>query len=233
MIILSNRVIQKLADGFERPNSTGLATPLACHPHSRKDSMRFVTSIALLAISSFNLALAQTPPASTAASARDQTKPENTPSASPDEDVRKKWVGTWDATIESTGKDGKPVTNPAKATVKLAYGGKWLVTEFEGTFMGKAFSGQEVLGYDARTKKYFLNWIDSAATTFSTGEGTFDPKTDTMTFAVNGLDDSTGKMATWRQVDVWKDADHHEWSIRTTKDGKEQIQMTIRYRRHP
>jgi hypothetical protein len=52
-------------------------------------------------------------------------------------------------------------------------------------------------------KKYILNWIDATATSFSTGEGIFDPKTNTMTFVLSGRDDSTGNMATWRQVDVW------------------------------
>jgi hypothetical protein len=148
----------------------------------------------------------------------------------PEQEILKKWVGNWDATIESTGKDGKSVTNAAKATVKLAYGGRWLITDFDGTFNGAPFSGQEVVGYDTVDKKYLLNWIDSAATSFSTGEGSFDQKSNTMTYSVTTRDDSTGKMTTWRQVDIWKDADHHEWSIRTTSpDGKENIQMTIRY----
>jgi hypothetical protein len=147
------------------------------------------------------------------------------------QDVLKKWVGTWDATIESTGRDGKLVSSPAKATVRLAHGGRWLITDFDGNFMGARFTGQEVLGYDPVAKKYLLNWIDSAATSFSTGEGTFDPQTNTMTLNVSSRDDRTGKMTTWRQIDIWKDADHHDWTIRVMKDGQEQIQMTIRYRR--
>jgi hypothetical protein len=154
------------------------------------------------------------------------------PALSPEQEVLKKWVGTWDATIESTDRDGKTVTSSAKSTVRLAYGGRWLITEFEGTFMGAPFSGQEVLGYDPVAKKYLLNWVDSAATSFSTGEGTFDAKTNTMTLKVSTRDDATGKTATWRQVDVWSDANNHEWTIRVaSKDGNEQIQMKIRYRR--
>jgi hypothetical protein len=158
---------------------------------------------------------------------------EDKPTASPEQELLKKWVGTWDATIETTGRDGKPVTTKAKSTVKLAYGNRWLITDFDGTFMGAPFTGQEVLGYDPVAKKYILNWIDATSTSFSTGEGTFESKTNTLTKTVSGRDDSTGKMATWRQVDTWKDADTHEWTIRVTgKDGKEQIQMTIKYRRH-
>jgi hypothetical protein len=157
------------------------------------------------------------------------------PSAStstPEIDVLKKWVGNWEATIESTARDGKPVTNAAKATAKLS-GGRWLVTDFDGTFMGAPFIGHEVIGYDPVAKKYVLNWVDSMATSFATGEGLYNPQTKTLTLTVSGRDDSTGKMTTWRQVDIWKDADHHDWTLRTIspKDAKEQIQMTIHYRR--
>jgi hypothetical protein len=147
-------------------------------------------------------------------------------------DVLKKWVGSWEATIESTSRDGKPVTNAAKATAKLS-GGRWLVTDFDGTFMGAPFIGHEVIGYDPVAKKYVLNWVDSMATSFATGEGLYNPQTKTLTLTVSGRDDSTGKMTTWRQVDIWKDADHHDWTLRTisSKDAKEQIQMTIHYRR--
>jgi Protein of unknown function (DUF1579) len=147
-------------------------------------------------------------------------------------DVLKKWVGSWEATIESTGRDGKPVTNAAKSIVKLS-GGRWLVTDFDGTFMGAPFIGHEVIGYDPVAKKYVLNWVDSMATSFATGEGLYNPQTKTLTLTVTGRDDSTGKMTTWRQVDIWKDADHHDWTLRTisAKDAKEQVQMTIRYHR--
>jgi uncharacterized protein DUF1579 len=151
--------------------------------------------------------------------------------AHPETDVLKQWVGDWDATIESAGRDGKPVTNPAKTKVKLI-GGRWLITDFEGTFAGAPFIGHEVLGYDPIAKKYVLNWVDAMATGFATGEGQFDPQTKTLTLSVSGRDDSKGTMVTWKQVDIWKDADHHDWTLRPIgADGKEQIQMTIRYSR--
>jgi hypothetical protein len=154
--------------------------------------------------------------------------------ASSEEGVLKQWVGNWEATIESTGRDGKPVKSAAKATVKLL-GKRWLITDFDGTFMGAPFIGHEVLGYDPLAKKYLLNWVDGTATSFASGEGLYNPQSKTLTLTVTGRDDSTGKTATWRQVDIWKDPDHHEWSLRTisAKDAKEQIQMTIRYHRSP
>jgi hypothetical protein len=153
--------------------------------------------------------------------------------AHPETDVLKKWVGDWDATIESTGRDGKPATSAAKSSVKLL-GGRWLITDFDGTFMGAPFIGHEVLGYDPSAKKYVLSWVDALATSFATGEGLYNRETKTLTLTLTGRDDSTGKTATWRQVDIWKDADHHDWTLRTlsAKDAKEQIQMTIHYSRH-
>jgi hypothetical protein len=156
------------------------------------------------------------------------------PPVSPEQDVLKQWAGNWEATIESTGRDGKPVKNAAKATVRLL-GKRWLITDFDGTFLGAPFIGHEVLGYDPLAKKYLLNWVDGSATSFATGEGLYNSQSKTLTLTVTGRDDTTGKPTTWRQVDIWKDPDHHEWSLRTIapKDAKEQIQMTIRYHRLP
>jgi hypothetical protein len=193
-----------------------------------------LTFIVVLSVLAMGQTQSQPPKDSRPTAALEQAanKKENSTAENTEQDVLKKWVGTWDATIESTDRDGKTVANTAKSTVKLAYGDKWLITDFEGTFLGAPFSGQEVLGYDPVARKFILNWIDSAATSFSTGEGTFDPKTKVMTFTVSGRDDKTGKITTWKQIDTWKDSDNHEWTIRTTsKDGKEQIQMTIKYRR--
>jgi hypothetical protein len=147
-------------------------------------------------------------------------------------EVLKQWVGEWDAVIESTGRDGKPVTSPAKSSVRLL-GKRWLITDFDGTFMGSPFIGHEVLGYDPIAKKYLLNWVDLQATTFATGEGQFDPQTKTLALTLTGRDDAKRKAVNWRQVDIWKDADHHEWTIRVAspKDGKEEVQITIRYSR--
>jgi hypothetical protein len=198
--------------------------------------MRITIATLLLAClttaSSTLLAQDSKKPASSSAKTETKTAA-GSPTAHPETDVLKKWVGEWDATIESTGRDGKPVASAAKSSVKLL-GGRWLITDFDGTFMGAPFIGHEVLGYDPSAKKYLLSWVDALATSFATGEGLYNPQTKTLTLTVSGRDDSTGKTATWRQVDIWKDADHHDWTLRTIspKDAKEQIQMTIHYSRH-
>jgi hypothetical protein len=189
-------------------------------------------TICAFALSLVSLLPAQQPKKQTASTKNATNAAPVLASSTPELDVLKKWVGNWEATIVSTGRDGKPVTNAAKSSVKLL-GGRWLITDFDGTFMGAPFIGHEVLGYDPVAKKYVLNWVDATATSFATGEGLYNPQTKTLTLTVSGRDDSTGKTATWRQVDIWKDAEHHDWSLRTIspKDAKEQIQMTIQYRR--
>jgi hypothetical protein len=197
--------------------------------------MRTSLALLLLAVSlpsttSFR-AQDSTQPAAPAANAKAKASG-TSPAAQSEAKVLERWVGNWDATIESTGRDGKPVTSAAKTTVKLL-GRRWLITDFEGTFLGAPFIGHEVLGYDPIAKKYVLNWVDGSATSFATGEGLYDPPSKTLTLAVSGRDDAKGTMATWRQVDIWKDSDHHDWTLRVNspKDGNEQIQMTIRYSR--
>jgi hypothetical protein len=190
--------------------------------------MRAVLALAIVGLSCNAAGLRVVQPA-----ARESVGETNQGKAAPsaEQEVLKKWVGTWDATIESTGPDGKLVSSKATSSVRLAHGGKWLISEFDGTFNGAPFTGQEVLGYDPVAKKYVLSWIDSAATNFATGEGAFDKQSNTMTLTLSSRVDATGKLATWRQVDTWKDADNHVWTIRVTKDGKEEIEMTIRYKR--
>src|SRR5271155_1558026 len=88
----------------------------------------------VLATSTSGLLLAQQPTSPSSPPKQEVKSTSSSSGASPELDVLKKWVGTWDAPIESTGRDGKPVTNVAKATAKLS-GGRGLVTDFGGTFL--------------------------------------------------------------------------------------------------
>jgi hypothetical protein len=155
------------------------------------------------------------------------------PGPSAEHKLLEKWAGTWDCTVEVTTPDGKTDKSPAKSVSRVACGGMWLVTDFDGTMGGMPFNGHEVAGYDSVAKKYVLTWVDGWSSSASTGDGAFDAKTNTMTYKVNGRDDSSGKQMTWRDVDVWKDADNHEWAMyQPGADGKEHVFMKISYHRH-
>ena len=152
--------------------------------------------------------------------------------ATPEHKLLEKWAGTWEASRKMQGPpDTPPMTAPGTLTSRVACGGLWLVADFDGSIMGMPFSGHETVGYDPTTKKYLLVWVDSMSTSFAQGEGTYDAKTNTMTFLVKGRD-MTGAAATWRQTDVWKDADNREWAMwKQGPDGKDAEELRITYRR--
>jgi hypothetical protein len=143
-----------------------------------------------------------------------------------------KYAGAWDAEVEMADEQGgAPTITKAVANGRVACGGLWLITDFEGTMMGMPFSGHEVSGYDVLQKKYTMTWVDSMTPTASTGSGHFDAATNTMTMQVSGAD-AAGQPSNFRGVDTWTDADHHTWTMMVTgPDGNEFPAMTIRYSR--
>jgi hypothetical protein len=142
-----------------------------------------------------------------------------------------KYVGTWECDVEMSSPGAAAEKSKAKSTAKLGCGGMWLVTDFEGTMMGGPFTGHEVTGFDPATKKYQFVWVDSWTAKPVIGEGTFDAASKTMTATMNGSD-MTGAPATWRQVEVWKDADTREWAMyQKGPDGAEHPMIKITYHR--
>jgi hypothetical protein len=199
-----------------------------------------VTAVALLlGTGSAALALRDAPaqdkpkqPAAPAAPAAADAQAMTGPTPGPEHKLLEKWVGNWDCDIEMYMDPAKPPEkSKGKNVAKLACGGLWLVTDFEGAMMGGPFTGHEVMGYDPPAKKYVFTWVDSWITNLDNGEGSYDAKTNTMntTMSVRGM---TGAMTTSRETDVWKDADTHEWTMfQNGPDGKELKLVAIVYRR--
>lgn len=117
-----------------------------------------------------------------------------TAKGSPEHDVLKKMVGTWDTTMKMGGNEEK-----GTATYKMDLGGLWLSSTFESTMMGQKFSGRGMDSYDPNKKKYVGVWFDSMSSTPMVMEGTYDKSTKTMTMFGDapGMD---GKMAKHRIV---------------------------------
>lgn len=172
--------------------------------------MKIVTGIivALSAGAAFGVVAAKAPQASPAAA---------------EHKLLEKWAGNWDATVEGG--------STAKSTSKLVAGGLWLVTDYEGSMDGTPFSGHEVKGYDPAKKKFVINWVDSVTTCFDLGEGDFDAKTNTLDVRMKSVGPD-GAPRTWRQTDVWTDADTHVWTMyQPGQDGKDMAVLKITYKR--
>ncbi|HET6203205.1 MAG TPA: DUF1579 domain-containing protein [Planctomycetota bacterium] len=141
-----------------------------------------------------------------------------------------KSVGTWDADVESM-MESPPSKSKGTETVKALPGGLWVISDFQGDFGGMPFYGHGITGYDTMKGKHVGAWIDNFGTHLAMMEGTFDEKTKTGTFFMEGPD-MMGKMVKHRMVEKWVDDDNRTFEMfMPGPDGKEGMGMRITYKR--
>jgi Protein of unknown function (DUF1579) len=161
-------------------------------------------------------------------------KAAETPVSAPgqEQDLLKRDVGVWDLTIESTMEPGgKPNVTKATETNTLL-GGRWLISDLKGELMGIPYHGHGVMGYDPAKKKYAGTWVDSMSTEISQLEGTYDPKTKTMTSWMESPGPD-GKPMKMRSTSEWKDDDTRIFTMHSPAGkGDEFVMMKVIYKRH-
>ncbi len=142
----------------------------------------------------------------------------------PEHELLKKRAGTWDAEVDFMGQMTK-----GTYTSKLALGDMWLVSDYQGSMMGGAFLGHEILGWDSQKKKYVSCWVDSMSTALAFSEGSWDEASKTMTMTGDSVD-PTGQ--TMKTVSVTKmiDPDHTVWQMHMGSADTPPM-MTIKYTR--
>lgn len=70
-------------------------------------------------------------------------------------------VGEWTATVRCSGAGMPPTEEKGTEHVRTVAGGRWLWSDFHGSFGGKAYEGHGLTGYDPNEKKIVSFWIDS------------------------------------------------------------------------
>lgn len=148
------------------------------------------------------------------------------PQPSPEHAYLKKMVGAWDCTMKMG-----PQENKATARYRMI-GDFWLVGNFNGDIMGMKFEGHEMMGWDAKKKKYVGSWIDSMSPNSMTMESELDSSKKTMTAVGEGVN-MEGKMAKFKTVSEWKSDDEMHFTMYEEKDGKMTESFTIDYKRRP
>lgn len=89
--------------------------------------------------------------------------------------------GTWTGqTTMWMAKDAPPATNTSTMVNKMAMGGRYQLSTFNGSFMGMPFEGMSVTGYDNYKKKYISTWIDNMGTGIMKMEGDWDEASKSM-----------------------------------------------------
>jgi hypothetical protein len=148
------------------------------------------------------------------------------PKPGPEHAQLKRVEGTWEATVKSEGHESK-----GTMTYKMELGGLWLVGDFKGEFMGQTFTGKGLDTYDPMKKKYVSVWFDSMSASPMVMEGTFDKDKKTLTMIGEGPGEG-GKMTKYKSVLEHKDDDTMILTMSGPgKDGKDQVMMTITYKR--
>ena len=140
--------------------------------------------------------------------------------------VLKDLEGNWDAVIKFGSEQSK-----GTSTSKMGLGGLWLLTEFKGDTGGAPFEGRGIDGYDPDKKKYVSVWADSMTSSLMNFEGTYDPKTKTMTSVGEGKGHD-GKPAKFKTTTAFPDKDHQVFKMFLFgPDGQDSPMLTIEYTR--
>jgi hypothetical protein len=143
--------------------------------------------------------------------------------------VFEKDAGVWDATVEIRISPGaEPLVSKGVSTNRLAYGGRWLITDFENE---TGFGGHGVYGFDVVKKKYTGVWVDPSRTTLAVMDGVYDAATRTMTMT-GEMKKPNGETLAWRETTERVDADTQIFrSFVPGPDGVAFELMTVTYRR--
>ena len=125
-----------------------------------------------------------------------------------------------------------PLVETGTATNTMIMGGRHMRQDFQGNWMGQAFTGVGYTGYDNVSGKYYSTWTDSMATGLFVSHGDYDAATRTYTFRGEMADPAAGgAKIPMRNVVRVVDDDHHVFEMHETRDGKERRTMRIEYAR--
>jgi hypothetical protein len=115
----------------------------------------------------------------------------------PDENhaVLEPLVGSWSHVVTFYPAPGaEPIEMTATSVAEMTMGGRYLVTDIDGDFMGTPFEGREVMGYDKVKGQYFALWHDNMSTGPMVSWGSWDPETKTLTMEGTFADPMTGNL---------------------------------------
>jgi len=141
-------------------------------------------------------------------------------------------AGTWDTKVTSWMAPGAPpMVSGGTSENSWILGGRYMQEKATGSFMGQAFNGIGLTGYDNAKKQYVGSWVDNMGTGIMTQTGsTTDGKV--WNFKGSSTDPMSGKdMPSEMKVTV-TDKDHHTMEMwGPGPDGKMFKMMEITYTR--
>jgi len=148
-------------------------------------------------------------------------------------DVFRRFAGAWDATMQVIGPPGEPpqILNGIEVNA-IGGDGLWVTGDFRSQIDGRPFQGHSILTWDAPASKFRRLWADSTGTTFWISEGTWDPKSATLTMWIETRN-SRGEPVRWREETIFQDEGRTFTMYVPGPTTVEAAAMTITYKRRP
>lgn len=156
------------------------------------------------------------------------------PELGPMSEVLRQREGTWDVTIEmQISPKAAHSLSKGTQTNRLAVGGAWLLSDFEGEMGGHPLIGHAITGFDPQKAKYVGVWVDSEGRHITLLVGTFDSAKKT--FRMTSLEkDAKGNVTPVTGIARFTDPDTEVVTLFSRgPDGKAVKSMTTTYRRRP
>ena len=157
--------------------------------------------------------------------------PSATPNLGPMNEVLRRREGAWDVTMEiQASPNSARIVSKDTQTNKLAAGGVWLVSDFEGQIGGHPLNGHAITGFDPQKSKYEGVWVDSAGRHITLVAGTYDSSKKTLrTTALEN--DANGKVNAVTGVQRFVDPNAEVLTLFSRgPGGKTSQSITITYR---
>ena len=127
-------------------------------------------------------------------------------------DQLKRLVGNYTTEMTSFYPDpSKPTKTKGKASFRMILAGKFVQQRYTGEVEGMKYNGIGTSGYDTAKKKYVGTWVDSLNTGIMHTEGSYDPKTHTLT-EMGTMSTPMGEMKT-KNVTKYVDKDNFVFTM--------------------
>ncbi len=145
-----------------------------------------------------------------------------------------KLVGDWKATAKFWMQPGAPpMESPGTMKISLIMGGRYMVSDYDSSFMGQPFKGMALDGYDNMRKMHVGTWVDTMSTGIMSYEGHCSDDHKVLTTYSEVDDPMSGQKVKLRNVTTEIDDDHFTYeSFAENPQGEGEMKvMEIAYER--
>lgn len=136
-------------------------------------------------------------------------------------------AGKWKTSGQMFNPGQPPIAMTGTMEASWILGGRYLQELHIGNFMGQAFEGRSLDGYDNIAKEYFSTWVDNMGTGVLVFHGSCDDPCKVMTSTAEGPDPMTGKVVKTKTVTTFVDSDTYRFEMYMVGGGKDGQDMKV------